>query len=540
MIILEGKDIREADLYTIVHEPVRSIDLMERASRALAEEILSAAGDSADYLVFAGKGNNGGDGLAVARLLHERNCDAGICVVCICSPDEMSEDCRANFDRLPSAVRLLSLENGKLQQEGTAVDCGSVCGKDTVVVDAILGTGLSGTVHGRAAEAIEFLNSIAGDCRCVISVDMPSGLPTEPAPTRSGLYGESSGVVRADITITVEFPKLSLLLPSTGEFAGQLRVVHIGLDRSFIESRKSMFEAVDGDYADSLRLPRPEFGHKGSFGHVLIIAGSTRYMGAAMLCTGAALRSGCGLVSAHIPVSGVQAMLVSHPSAIILPDPASCFSVVPDDLSRYSSILAGPGLGSAPETASAFSMLLQRLKKDTGKRTLVLDADALNMISSDPGLFSLVPEGTVLTPHIGELARLLRTAIDSGFITDEQKDAAEYAGEYPWRNDIHKISLVRRLCSRMNCITIVKGAHTMVCSPEGKCFFNMSGNPGMAKGGSGDVLAGLVAGLAARGHDSLSAAILGVWFHGVAGDKAATALGRESMNSADILSNIRI
>lgn len=539
MKILEGEEIREADLYTIRHEPVRSIDLMERASRALAEEILSAAGDNADYLVFAGKGNNGGDGLAVARLLHERNFGAGIGVVCICSPDEMSEDCRANFDRLPSAVRLLSFENGKLQQEGTAVDSGSVCGKDTVVVDAILGTGLSGTARGRAAEAIEFLNSIAAGCRSVISVDMPSGLPTEPAPTLSGLYGESSGVVRADITITVEFPKLSLLLPSTGEFAGQLRVVHIGLDRSFIESRKPMFEAVDGNYADSLRLPRPEFAHKGSFGHALIIAGSARYMGAAMLCTGAALRSGCGLVSSHIPEAGVSAMLASHPSAIILPDSAQCFSDVPD-LERYTSILVGPGLGKAPETAAAFKMLLQRLKGDTGKRTLVLDADALNMLSSDPGLLSIVPEGTVLTPHIGELARLLRAALDSSFISDEEEHVPDDSAGFPWRNDLHKISLVRRLCSRMNCVTIVKGAHTMVCSPEGKCFFNMSGNPGMAKGGSGDVLAGLVAGLAARGHDSLSAAILGVWFHGVAGDKAAMALGRESMNSADILSNIRI
>lgn len=540
MKILVGKDIREADLYTIRHEPVRSVDLMERASRALTEAILSAAGNNADYLVFAGKGNNGGDGLAVARLLHERNCDAGICVVCICSPDEMSEDCRANFDRLPSAVRLLSFENGKLRQEGTAVDCGSVCGKDTVVVDAILGTGLSGAARGRAAEAVELLNSIAGRCRMVISVDLPSGLPSEPAPTLSGLYGESSLVVQADITLTVEFPKLSLLLPQTGKFAGQLKVVHIGLDSSFIESRKSDFEAVDGDYADSLKLPRPEFGHKGSFGHVLVISGSSRYMGAAMLCTGSALRSGCGLVSVHIPESGVQAMLVSHPSAIILPDPASCFSVVPDDLTRYSSVLAGPGLGKAPETVSAFGALLHRLRTTGNIRTVVLDADALNMLSSDPRLLSFVPEGSVLTPHIGELARLLRAALDSGLITDEQKDAAEYAGEYPWRNDIHKIDLVRRLCSRMNCVTIVKGAHTMVCSHEGKCFFNMSGNPGMAKGGSGDVLAGLVAGLAARGYDSLSAAILGVWFHGVAGDKAAMSLGRESMNSSDILGNIRI
>lgn len=543
MKILLGKDIREADLYTICHEPVASIELMERAAVSLCEEIMSLAGDAREYLVFAGKGNNGGDGLAVARLLYRRfGGSRNVIAVCTYPPESMSEDCRTNFGRLPSGVSTLFLEDGKLMQDGHCAVAESLCSRNTIIIDAVLGTGVSGPVHGPAAGAAAIMNSLSGSCLGVISVDMPSGLPTEPASNAPGLSEGASAIVRADMTLTIEFPKLSLLLPQTGMYAGKLHTVRINLDRSFIESRESPYETIDGNLVSSMALPRPEFGHKGSFGHALVIAGSSRYPGASMLCTGAALRSGCGLVSTLVPAFSAAAMLAVNPSAIILQHDRPCIAEVPDTLSGYSSIVAGPGIGQAPETRAALRTLLLRVADNRNIRSLVLDADALNIISSDPALFRLIPPGTVMTPHPGELARLLRAALDCGFLDNEDALATpcSMAGDIPWHGDMHKIRLVMQLCRKTSSVMTVKGAHTMVCSPDGKCFFNMSGNPGMAKGGSGDVLAGLIAGLAARGHDPLSAAILGVWHHGVAGDMAARKRGQESMNASDILECIRI
>ena len=268
----------------------------------------------------------------------------------------------------------------------------------------------------------------------------------------------------------------------------------------------------------------------------LVIAGSAEYMGAAILCTGAALRSGCGLVTARIPAEGRTAMLVSHPSAIISADEAPVFSSLPAGPGKYSSVAAGPGLGRSEAAAGALRKLLASLPEHSGIRTLVLDADALNIISEHPDMLDAIPGGSVLTPHLGELKRLMRAAAVGGLL----EDAGPAGADSPWHDDMHRIALVRQLAGRLKSVIVVKGAHTMTCSPDGRGFFNMRGNPGMAKGGSGDVLTGLIAGLASRGYDPLTAAVLGVWFHGRAGDDAAASRGVESMNAADILENIRI
>ena len=541
MKILTGKDIREADLYTIEHEPVAGIELMERAALALEAEIAAAAettedqktaAEAPEYLIIAGKGNNGGDGLAVARLLRGRFGDTrSISVILPAAPDQLSPDCRLNMDLLPAGISLFSFADGHITADGSEVPPEQLFRRNTVVVDAILGTGVTGTVRGAALQAIRLVNEHSRRCRMVISIDMPSGLPTEP---RNREEAAGADVIAADLTLTIEFPKLSLLLPETGRYAGRLRTVHIGLDKEFIDSRESAYAAVDAAYVPTLLRPRGEFDHKGTHGHALVIAGSAEYMGAAILCTGAALRSGCGLVSAHIPAAGRTAMLISHPAAIISADEAPVFSSHPADLGKYSAVAVGPGIGRSEAAAAALEKLLACLPQHPGIRTTVLDADALNIISERPEMLAMIPEGSVLTPHVGELSRLLRAAGSRGLLEDVAPAGA------PWHDDLHKVALVRQLCARLKSMIVLKGAHTMVCSPDGRCFFNMSGNPGMAKGGSGDVLTGLVAGLAARGYDSLSAAILGVWFHGLAGDAAASLRGMEAMNAEDILENIRI
>ena len=541
MKILTGKDIREADLYTIEHEPVASVELMERAALALEAEIAAAAettedqktaAEAPEYLIIAGKGNNGGDGLAVARLLKGRFGDTrSISVLLLAAPDQLSPDCRLNMDLLPAGISIFGFAGGHITADGSEVPPEQLFRGNTVVIDAILGTGVTGAVRRAALQAIRLVNEYSRRCRMVISIDMPSGLPTEP---RNREEAAGADTIAADLTLTIEFPKLSLLLPETGRYAGRLRTVHIGLDRKFIDSRESAYVAVDAAYVPTLLRPRGEFDHKGTHGHALVIAGSAEYMGAAILCTGAALRSGCGLVSAHIPAAGRTAMLISHPAAIISADEAPVFSSHPADLGKYSAVAVGPGIGRSEAAAAALEKLLACLPQHPGIRTTVLDADALNIISERPEMLAMIPEGSVLTPHVGELSRLLRAAGSRGLLEDVAPAGV------PWRDDLHKVALVRQLCARLKSVIVLKGAHTMVCSPDGRCFFNMSGNPGMAKGGSGDVLTGLVAGLAARGYDSLSAAILGVWFHGLAGDAAASLRGMEAMNAEDILENIRI
>ena len=541
MKILTGKDIREADLYTIEHEPVASIELMERAALALEAEIAAAAettedqktaAEAPEYLIIAGKGNNGGDGLAVARLLKGRfGATRNISVLLLTAPDQLSPDCRLNMDLLPAGISIFGFAGGHITADGSEVPPEQLFRGNTVVIDAILGTGVTGAVRGAALQAIRLVNEYSRRCRMVISIDMPSGLPTEP---RNREEAAGADTIAADLTLTIEFPKLSLLLPETGRYAGRLRTVHIGLDRKFIDSRESAYVAVDAAYVPTLLRPRGEFDHKGTHGHALVIAGSAEYMGAAILCTGAALRSGCGLVSAHIPAAGRTAMLISHPAAIISADEAPVFSSHPADLGKYSAVAVGPGIGRSEAAAAALEKLLACLPQHPRIRTTVLDADALNIISERPEMLAMIPEGSVLTPHVGELSRLLRAAGSRGLLEDVAPAGA------PWRDDLHKVALVRQFCARLKSVIVLKGAHTMVCSPDGRCFFNMSGNPGMAKGGSGDVLTGLVAGLAARGYDSLSAAILGVWFHGLAGDAAASLRGMEAMNAEDILENIRI
>lgn len=551
MKILTGKDIREADLYTIEHEPVASVELMERAALALEAEIAAAAettedqktaAEAPEYLIIAGKGNNGGDGLAVARLLKRRfGATRNISVLLLTAPDQLSPDCRLNLALLPPDIAVFYLDGGHITADGAEFPPEQIFRRDTVVIDAILGTGITGAVRGAAQQAIRLINEHSGRCRMVISIDLPSGMPTEPFPLPEQekdapleYAAPPADVIRADLTLAIEFPKLSLLLPETGRYAGRLRTVHIGLDRKFIDSRESAYVAVDAAYVPTLLRPRGEFDHKGTHGHALVIAGSAEYLGAAILCTGAALRSGCGLVSAHIPAAGRTAMLISHPAAIISADEAPVFSSHPADLGKYSAVAVGPGIGRSEAAAAALEKLLACLPQHPRIRTTVLDADALNIISERPEMLAMIPEGSVLTPHVGELSRLLRAAGSRGLLEDVAPAGA------PWRDDLHKVALVRQFCARLKSVIVLKGAHTMVCSPDGRCFFNMSGNPGMAKGGSGDVLTGLVAGLAARGYDSLSAAILGVWFHGLAGDAAASLRGMEAMNAEDILENIRI
>lgn len=484
MKILTGSQIRGLDKYTIEHEPIDSIDLMERASEAMAQ-VVAQRTETEKVLVFVvGKGNNGGDGLAMARMLANAGFNT---LVMMASPkQELSEDCLYNLERLPDSVQF--------------VDEISAASEDYefVVVDALLGSGVKGAVTGRYKEIIDHIN----DCgHYVISVDLPSGMNTE--------FGNApDDIVHADLTLTIEFPKLAMLLPEAGECCGDIEVVAIGLDEEYIQDAETPYSYVTPDLLQSFTKDRLKFSHKGTYGHALLVCGSKGMYGAAVLSTNAALRSGCGLVTTHVPENGAVPVMSNAPSAMLSIDPDECFSALPIELSRYASIGVGCGLGQAKQTKTALANLL---KESTNG--VVIDADALNIIALDSKLLELIPAGSILTPHPGELKRL--------------------TGE--WSGDKEKIGLACGLAARLRSVVVVKGAYTMLCMPGGQVFFNPTGTPGMAKGGSGDVLTGLLTGLLARGYDATQASLLGVYIHGVAGEKAADYYGVEAMNSSDII-----
>jgi NAD(P)H-hydrate epimerase len=488
MKILTGKQITEADRATIEREPISSLGLMERA----AEEIARWIGENTEpdqRLVFCcGKGRNGGDGVAVARLLN----GAGLeCVVLLAADyNTLAPETRANIDRLPKGVEVYDITTEQPDIEPSAV-----------VVDALLGTGIEGDIRQPVASIIGWINSLPNR---VISIDLPSGMTTE--------WGNSGRtIVRAETTLAIEFPKLALLLPEAGEYAGNVVVLPIGLDLQFLAESPSPYYYITEELVAGLRTPRAKYSHKGSYGHALLVCGSARMIGAATLAAGGALRSGCGLVTAHVPRAERFALQANWPSAMLSLDEADCFSTPPEGLERFSAVGVGCGLGQDARTVKALGELL--LQCSALEIPMLLDADALNIIAANPHFRGSIPAGSVLTPHPRELQRLV--------------------GE--WIDDREKLDKALALARELSSVVVVKGAHTAVCTPDGRVLFNSTGNPGMAKGGSGDVLAGYITGLLARGYYAEDASVIGVYIHGRAGDKAAEYYGREAMNSADIM-----
>ncbi|MCD8185759.1 MAG: NAD(P)H-hydrate dehydratase [Rikenellaceae bacterium] len=489
MKILTGNPIREADRYTITHEPISSIELMERAARQIADFLIKRYAHRPPLIFFTGKGNNGADGLAVARMMSEQGYPCT--VYTLFAEQETTEEYRINLHRLPAAVRIEMLPR--------EIPLHPV--PDAVFIDALLGTGTEKPAEGIVAETIRKMN-LAG--RQTVSIDIPSGM----APQFSSTKGP---IVEADITLTLQYPKLSLLLPESGEWAGEVVILPIGLSETFLRQCPSPYYYVTPEDVQHLMQKRPKFAHKGEYGHALLIAGSVGMTGAAVLSTGGALRSGCGLVTVHVPKAEHLVMHITHPAALVSPDRGNRFTEIPHNLEKYTAIGIGSGMGQAPETFKAFKELLE-----VYRHPMVLDADALNILAARRELLPAIPAGSVLTPHVGELKRLIG----------------------PWESDREKLEKTTELAAEIQSHIVVKGAYTTVCSPTGQYWINSTGNPGMAKGGSGDVLMGLTAGLLAQGMDAGSAATLAVYVHGKAGDTAAEIWGQESMNAEDIAKNL--
>ena len=480
--ILSAEQTRYADDYTIRHEPVASIDLMERASKAFVDEFTVYFGPDVPVYVFCGRGNNGGDGLAIARLLSEIEYEVKVWGI---PSDSGSQDFLKNLDRLDSALYQ------EIVNEVPEIPA------NVVVIDALFGSGLSRPIEGVYAEIITAINYSDAE---VVSVDIPSGVYAD-------LAVDGEHVVMADLTISFQFPKLSFLLPENDSYIGDWTVVDIGLHQEVISETDT--EAVLTDETDIVEayLPRDRYSHKGSFGKTLILAGSYGKMGAAVLASRACLRSGVGLLTTYIPSCGYEILQTAVPEAMVEADAERDFLAYPPELDSYDSLAIGPGLGMHKLTVQLLGEILRNYDKP-----MVIDADALNIIGEHREMLGLIPQGSVLTPHVRELERL--TA--------------------PARNDFHRLELLQKLSTDHKLNVILKGAYSVISDQEGRLFFNPTGNPGMATAGSGDVLSGIIAGLLAR-YDSFEAARMGVYLHGMAGDMASLEMGEDSLVAGDII-----
>lgn len=487
--ILSANQIRQLDACTIQQEPVASFDLMERACRAFVHWFTSKVDGSKKTGIVCGTGNNGGDGLGIARLLRESGYNVKVWIVRGGIPE--SQDFSLNLKKLEGKTEISEITSG--------VDKGLFAGRD-VLIDAIFGSGLSRPVEGIYAEAISSFN--ASDA-LKIAVDIPSGMMADVL--------SRGAIVRARHTATFQLPKLAFFLPQSHPYTGEWTILDIGLDKSFIrEAPTDYFYFLEKDACKLLRK-RSRFDHKGTFGHCLLIAGSYGKMGAAVLAGRAAMRSGSGLLTIHAPASANPVLQTSVPEAMFSPDEnENCFSVAPS-ANNFTTIGIGPGLGQDKKTVSALRSVLENFKSP-----VVLDADALNIIGAHRDMMPLIPEGSILTPHAKEFERLTAQ----------------------WNNDFERLQMQRELSAELTCIVILKGAYSSIATPDKKIYFNSTGNPGMATGGTGDVLTGMLTGLLAQKYSPKDAALLGVFLHGLAGDIAAFEKGQDSLIASDLVDSI--
>lgn len=494
MKILNLEQIREADRYTIINEPIDSIDLMERASEALFNRIKINLSFSKQIKIFCGTGNNGGDGLALSRVLLGAGYNVQIFIVKL--SETYSADCLVNFNRLKQT-------NGNQVVEIISESDFPAILKNELVVDAIFGTGLSRKVDGMAAQLIKNINKSEA---VVISIDIPSGLMVDQT-----IDFQKDVVIHADYTFTFQFPKIAFLFPENEAIVGQWEVLPIGLHPEFVSNlyvRDNFMTSVD---VSQMIKKRAKFSHKGSFGHALLIAGSEGKSGAAILAARSCLRSGVGLLHVHLPGSASISIQTAVPEAMLSLDQSSThFTRIPD-LSNFDAIGIGPGIGKEDDTVRALKLLIQEVKYP-----MIFDADALNILSENKTWLAFLPAGSILTPHPKEFERLVGK----------------------WSDSFERLHLQKELSAKYNLIIVVKGAYTTITDPMGECWFNSTGNPGMATGGSGDVLTGIILGLLAQGYHPIEAAKLGVFIHGLAGDIAADEWGYESLIAGDITENI--
>lgn len=507
MKVVTAKEMHELDRRAEAEYGVSSLILMENAGAGAVREMEQYVPGllRSRVAVVCGKGNNGGDGLVVARHLANRGVD--VQVLLLAKKDELKGDAAINLGIAQKAgIPLAEVATAKdLQARREAL------ASSDVIVDAILGTGLTGPARGIGAEAIQILNKLG---RPLIALDLPSGLGSDDGHVHEPC-------IRAQLTLTFALPKRSLLLYPAAQFAGEVRVVDIGIPRVLLTDPKLPVDLVEGEEVRAALPPRDPDAHKGTYGHVLVLSGSPGKTGAAALTSLGALRVGAGLVTLALP-EGLNDLMETKLTEVMtagLPETEErtvAFEARDPlvGLMEGKSVLAlGPGLSIHPETARLVAALVQ-----SAKIPLVIDADGITALARQPEVLSRASVPVILTPHPGELSRLL-------MVPKEEVIAK-------------RIPIAQKVTSTYNVHLVLKGARTLIAEPGGAVHVNPTGNPGMASGGVGDVLTGMIAGLVSQGLSPAVAAVVGVYLHGLAGDLACQQLGPEAMIATDLMDRL--
>ena len=493
MKIFTAAQIHELDNYTITHEPIKSIDLMERAAKTITRAIMDEWTDRTPMVIFAGPGNNGGDSLAVARLLAEENYKVSVYLFNI--HNKLSDDCAANKQRLIDSKRVGHFTEVTLNFDPPELT------EDMVVIDGLFGSGLNKPLIGGFASLVKYINQCPAK---VVSIDIPSGLMCE-----DNTYNIHSNIIRADLTLTLQQKKLSMMMADCQKYIGRLRVLDIRLSKEYIDKTEANCRILEEQDVRRLLMPRDDFAHKGAMGNALIIAGSYGMAGAAVLATRACLRSGVGKITVHTPRRNYLVMQTAVPEAVMQMDHEETYFSESVDSTDFDALGIGPGLGLVENTAIA---LIGQIRRTSCP--IVADADALNILANHQAWMQQLPSGIIMTPHPKEFDRMAGSTSN---------------------NDYERLIRAQQMAEHIKGYIILKGHHSALCMPDGHIVFNATGNSGMATAGSGDVLTGILTALLARGYDKGTACQLGMYLHGLAGDLAAKEVGKESLVASDII-----
>jgi ADP-dependent NAD(P)H-hydrate dehydratase / NAD(P)H-hydrate epimerase len=478
--IISGKKVSGLDKAFIQVEGISSLDLMENAAQSFCNWYYGQFPYINQTLfIFCGPGNNGGDGLAIARILSDYS--GKIMLIYFAEEKGCSKDYQANFNRLPDNVEKIHINDFDFE-----------IGSSSIIIDCIFGVGINRPVAGIYKVAIDKLNGIDA---FKVSVDIPSGIPSDTI-----LEGEA---FIADFTITFQFPKLSLLFPEHAKYTGQIEILDIGISNDFLEKYADQMFLIEKQDIPSFHRQFHNFSHKGDYGKVLLLGGSSGKVGAILLASKAALRTGSGLVSGHIPNEERMILQVALPEVMVY--------VFEDfeSFNDFDAIGIGPGWGGDVDI-SFFENLLSNYRKP-----VVIDADGLNALARNPELLSKIPKNSILTPHLKEFERLVGAC----------------------KNHLERLDKARDFSVQYGIYLVLKGAFTCISSPDGNQYFNSTGNKYMATAGSGDVLTGMITSFLGQGYSSLNAALCGVYHHGLAGEMASKKL-RRGLIASDIIRKI--
>ncbi|MDO4228512.1 MAG: NAD(P)H-hydrate dehydratase [Capnocytophaga sp.] len=495
MKILFTEQIQQAYQQTIKTQRITRRKLMERASKEVFGWLQNNIDLDKKIIIFAGVGNNGSDGLAVARLLAKNKRNVEVFIV--------------NFNENPTDDFLKSL-GGVIRDKKVKINdlytCSQVpeCLANCVVIDAVFGAGFNRYVPEWIQSIFQKINESAS---YIVSIDIPSGFYMDKVPLSDEIF------IKPSIVLTFQMPRLIFLLPQTGKYIPKWEILDIGLDRTFLSNIDAEFQFVTSKEIQKIYSPRNRFSHKGTFGHALLVGGSYGKIGSMVLSSTAILRSGAGLLTALVPQCGYEILQTAVPEAMVITSAGKKF-LSPTEISfTPSAIGIGVGMGTQPQTASFLFALFERF----AEIPFVIDADALNLIAQHPDKLNKLPKNAILTPHSKELERLIGA----------------------WKDDFDKIEKAKRFAKEYQVILILKDAYSITTDGE-HCWVNSTGNVGMATAGSGDVLTGVITGLLSQGYNPLKASILGVFLHGQAGDKVAHKKGQENLIASDLCKEIKV